>query len=89
MANKPLPRKQRVLNRGYLYSRKDDNVKSPSVTLMDVDSAIVFYFENVIRPSVLDNGENISILESSYRSRSCLVNASNTISKVLFKQRRV
>ena len=61
MANKPLPRKQRVLNRGYLYSRKDDNVKSPSVTLMDVDSAIVFYFENVIKPSVLENGENIKV----------------------------
>ena len=27
---KPLPRKQRVLNRGYLYSRSsDDNVKNP------------------------------------------------------------
>ena len=46
MANKPLPRKQRVLNRGYLYSRKDDDVKTPSVSLMDVDSAIIFYFEN-------------------------------------------
>ena len=52
MANKPLPRKQRVLNRGYLYSRKDDDVKTPSVSLMDVDSAIIFYFENVIKPSV-------------------------------------
>ena len=61
MANKPLPRKQRVLNRGYLYSRKDDDVKTPSVSLMDVDSAIIFYFENVIKPSVLDNGENIKV----------------------------
>ena len=41
---KPLPRKKRVLNRGYLYSRKDENVKNPSVTLMDMDSAITFYF---------------------------------------------
>ncbi len=33
--SKPLPRKQRVLNRGYLYSRSsDDNVKNPSVTLI-------------------------------------------------------
>ena len=24
-SNKPLPRKQRVLNRGYLYSRKDED----------------------------------------------------------------
>ena len=60
-ANKPLPRKQRVLNRGYLYSRSNDDVKNPSVTLMDMDSAIMFYFEKVIKPSVLDNGENIKV----------------------------
>jgi len=58
---KPLPRKQRVLNRGYLYSRKDDDVKTPSVSLMDVDSAIIFYFENIIKPSVLENGENVKV----------------------------
>ncbi len=59
--NKPLPRKQRVLNRGYLYTRKDDDIKNPSVTLMDIDSAIMFYFENVIKPSVEENGENIKV----------------------------
>ncbi len=58
---KPLPRKQRVLNRGYLYSRTDDDIKNPSVTLMDMDSAITFYFENVIQPSVEDNGENVKV----------------------------
>ena len=58
---KPLPRKQRVLNRGYLYSRTDDDIKNPSVTLMDMDSAITFYFENVIQPSVKDNGENVKV----------------------------
>ena len=46
---KPLPRKKRVLNRGYLYSRTNDDVKNPSVTLLDIDSAITFYFENVIQ----------------------------------------
>ena len=59
--SKPLPRKQRVLNRGYLYSRSEDDIKSPSVTLMDIDSAIMFYFENVIKPSVKDNGENVKV----------------------------
>ena len=58
---KPLPRKQRVLNRGYLYSRSEDDIKNPSVTLMDMDSAIMFYFENVIKPSVKDNGENVKV----------------------------
>ena len=58
---KPLPRKKRVLNRGFLYSRKGDNVKNPSVSLMDIDSAIIFYFENVIQPSVIDNEESVKV----------------------------
>ncbi len=58
---KPLPRKKRVLNRGYLYSRTKDDVKNPSVSLLDIDSAITFYFENVIQPSVIDNGENVKV----------------------------
>ena len=32
-SNKPLPRKQRVINRGYLYTRKNENVKNAEVTL--------------------------------------------------------
>ena len=58
---KPLPRKKRVLNRGFLYSRKGDDVKNPSVSLMDIDSAIIFYFENVIQPSVIDNEESVKV----------------------------
>ncbi len=58
---KPLPRKQRVLNRGFLYSRKKDDVKNPEVTLLDIDSAINFYFNSVIKPSVNDNGENVKV----------------------------
>ncbi len=59
--SKPLPRKQRVLNRGYLYSRSGDNIENPEVTLVDMDSSIMFYFENVIQPSVEDNGENVKV----------------------------
>ena len=47
VSNKPLSRKQRVLNRGYLYSRSDDAIKTPAVTLMDMDSAIIHYFEKL------------------------------------------
>ena len=60
-SGKPLPRKQRVLNRGYLYTRKDEKVKNPEVTLLDMDSAIISYFDEVIQPSVTDNGENIKV----------------------------
>ena len=38
-SNKPLPRKQRIENRGYHYSRSDEDVKNAEVTLMDIDSA--------------------------------------------------
>ena len=62
MSLKPLPRKQRVENRGYQYSRKDkDRTKDISVTLEDIDSAIFFYFDNVIKPSVKENGEHIKV----------------------------
>ncbi len=60
-SNKPLPRKQRVINRGYLYSRKNENIKNAEVTLMDMDSSILYYFNEVIKPSVEDNGENVKV----------------------------
>jgi len=62
MSKKPLPRKTRVVNRGYQYSRsKKDKVKNITVTLKDIDSAVIYYLENVIRPSVEDNGENVKV----------------------------
>jgi len=59
--NKPLPRKKRVINRGTLLARTKNDIKNPSVTLMDMDSAILHYFEKVIKPSVEDNGENVKV----------------------------
>ena len=62
MSKKPLPRKKRVVNRGYQYSRKkEDRVKNISVTLKDIDSAVIYYLENVVIPSVEDNGENVKV----------------------------
>ena len=60
-SSKPLSRKQRVINRGYLYAKSKDDVKNPSVTLMDMDGAITHYFDKVIKPSVEDNGENVKV----------------------------
>ena len=62
MSKKPLPRKTRVVNRGYQYSRKkEDKVKNITVTLKDIDSAVIYYVDNVIQPSVEENGENIKV----------------------------
>lgn len=42
-------------------TRKNDDVKQFSVGLKDVDEAIFYYFNNVIRPSVIQNGTKINV----------------------------
>ena len=59
---KPIPRsKRKLLNRGLLRSRNSDNVKNFSVGLMDIDSTIMYYFNNVIQPKVEENGELVKV----------------------------
>ena len=59
---KPIPRSQRkAINRGTLRSRNDDSVKNISVGLMDIDATIMYYFNNVIKPTVEENGETIKV----------------------------
>ena len=43
-------------NRGNHISFRDDNTKPFSLGLKENDEAIVFYMENVIKPTVLQNG---------------------------------
>ncbi len=58
---KPIPRHLRkTVNRAY-QRKRDDSVQDVSVSLMDMDSAIMFYFENVIKPSVVENGETVKV----------------------------
>jgi hypothetical protein len=60
--NKPVPRSQRkIITRASQLRRDTDNVKDVSVSLMDMDSAIMYYFENVIKPQVVENGETIKV----------------------------
>ena len=59
---KPIPRsKRKLLNRGLLRSRNSDNVKNFSIGLMDIDSTIMYYFNNVIQPKVEENGELVKV----------------------------
>ena len=59
---KPVPRTQRAsLDRSRQLRRDTDSVKDVSVSLLDLDSAIMFYFENVIKPTVVDNGESVKV----------------------------
>jgi hypothetical protein len=48
-------------NRAEKLSHKEDTYKPFSVNIQDVDEAILYYFENVIQPYVLQNGQRISV----------------------------
>jgi hypothetical protein len=58
---KPTPKIQKKdINRGREYKR-DDSVKNVSVEIMDMDSAIMYYFNNVIQPTVEESGEQVKV----------------------------
>jgi hypothetical protein len=48
-------------NRGTDYSMKNDTVKDISVSLEDIDNAIMYYFNNVIKPNVFHNGKQLEV----------------------------
>ena len=54
----PVPSNKRRENQ---KSLKGDDVKQFSVGLKDVDESIFFYFNNVIRPSVIQNGTKLNV----------------------------
>jgi hypothetical protein len=58
---KPIPRSQRKTIHRETQIKRDDTVQDVSVSLMDMDSTIMYYFENVIKPTVIENGETIKV----------------------------
>ena len=48
-------------NRSTKLSHSGDTYKDFTVGLTDIDESIYYYFENVIRPSVVQNGERIAV----------------------------
>ena len=71
--SKPIPRKvRRDLNAVAIrddYNRakqirrdgKDDNVQNISNTIMDMDGAIMYYFNEVIKPTIVENKETVKV----------------------------
>ena len=69
--NKPIPRKVRRdlnsisiredYNRANQVRRDKDEIKNISVSVMDHDTAIMYYFNEVIKPTVVDNKETIKV----------------------------
>lgn len=69
--NKPVSRKVRRdlnalsirddFNRGNQLRRDKDDQKNISVSIMDMDSAIMYYFNEVIKPTVVENKDTVSV----------------------------
>jgi len=51
----------RVKNRAFAVRRDKDNFKSPSINLIDIDSTILSYMDDVIRPTVVDAGRQVKV----------------------------
>jgi hypothetical protein len=48
-------------NRALQQSWKGDTVKPYTVGILDIDEAVFYYLENVVKPSVIQNGESIPV----------------------------
>jgi hypothetical protein len=48
-------------NRSTKMSFKGDNVKPFSIGIKDIDESIMYYFDNVIKPFVIQNNERIAV----------------------------
>ena len=57
----PLPDNRPSINKANHISRKDDTIKDASIGLQDHDEAIMYYFNNVIKPSVIVQGNRTPV----------------------------
>ena len=52
---------QRHQNRALQTTRKNDKIKDISIGLEDIDYAIKYYFDTIIKPSVVQDGQRIDV----------------------------
>tara|TARA_R110001592_G_scaffold151256_3_gene377668 strand:- start:1683 stop:2699 length:1017 start_codon:yes stop_codon:yes gene_type:complete len=57
----PPPDNRPSINKGDQTSRKNDTTKDVSIGLQDHDEAIMYYFNEVIRPSIVTNGNRVNV----------------------------
>ena len=51
---------KKPINRGAI-TRRDDDIKDIYIGIQDHDEAIAYYFNNVIKPSIIKNDERIAV----------------------------
>jgi len=54
-------------NRGKDLSMEDDKIKTINVGLQDLDHAVMYYFNNIIKPTIIQDGSQITV-ETTYAS---------------------
>jgi hypothetical protein len=59
--NSPLSQTNTGFNRGEKLSHTGDTTKQFTVGIQDIDESILYYFDNIIRPSIIQNGERIAV----------------------------
>ena len=57
----PGPDNRPNLGRGNITTRKDDSVNNIYIGLQDHDEAIMYYFNNVIKPTTIINGNRVNV----------------------------
>ncbi len=57
----PGPDIRTTTNRAHSLSRKDDKVRDVSVGLQDHDEAVMYYFNEVIKPSIIVNNDRVQV----------------------------
>ena len=57
----PNPDNRPSINKGRMTTRKDDTVQDVSIGLQDHDEAIMYYFNNIIKPSVMVDGNRTNV----------------------------
>ena len=58
---KPISETQFTLNRGENLSMRGDETKLISVGLQDIDEAVMYYFNNIIKPTVIQDGNRVAV----------------------------
>ena len=62
--NKPTPQyevQNNLQDRGLQVSRDNDSVQTITVGVKDIDEALFYYFNNILKPQVTQNGKTINV----------------------------
>jgi hypothetical protein len=57
----PVLPEEQITRANQISANIEDNIKPFSIGLQDIDEAVFYYFENVIQPTVIQNGNKVNV----------------------------